>query len=117
ENAAIKTKMHPKTHIKETISRFEKQLKDIGAMYDWSREVITSEPEYYKWTQWLFLQLYQNGLAYRDEAFVNFCPNCQTVLANEQVKGGLCERCDSIVQKKKLKQWFFKISKYAQQLL
>jgi leucyl-tRNA synthetase len=95
----------------------EKQLREMGASFDWDYEVITCEPEYYKWTQWLFLELYKNGLAYRKEAPVNFCTSCNTVLANEQVIDGLCERCESQVIKKNLTQWFFKITDYADELL
>ena len=84
---------------------------------DWTREVVTSRPEYYKWTQWLFLQLYKKGLAYKKEAPVNWCPSCQTVLANEQVIEGTCERCDTPVEAKKLTQWFFRITDYAERLL
>jgi leucyl-tRNA synthetase len=95
-----------------------RQLRTIGAIYDWSREVITCLPEYYKWTQWFFLKLYAAGLAYRGKAAVNWCPKCQTVLANEQVVGdGICWRCDSVVEKKRLEQWFFRITKYADELL
>jgi leucyl-tRNA synthetase len=95
-----------------------RQLRSIGAIYDWSREVITCLPEYYKWTQWFFLKLFEAGLAYRGKAAVNWCPKCQTVLANEQVVGdGICWRCDSTVEKKRLEQWFFRITKYADELL
>ena len=89
----------------------------IGASYDWSREISTHEPEYYRWNQWFFLQMFQRGLAYRKDSAVNWCPNDQTVLANEQVVGGRCERCDAIVTKKKLTQWYFKITEYADRLL
>ena len=95
----------------------EHQLKAIGATYDWDYEVVTCDPNYYKWTQWLFLQMYKNGLAYRKEAPVNWCPSCQTVLANEQVEDGVCERCGSTVVRKNLTQWFFKITQYAEELL
>ena len=117
ENYAIKGGVLPKKSTIENINYIRKQLKQIGAMYDWSKEIITSDPEYYKWTQWLFLQLYKNGLAYRKKAKVNFCPSCQTVLANEQVINGLCERCDSEVIQKDLEQWFFKITEYADKLI
>ncbi len=93
------------------------ELKRLGFSYDWDREVTTCEPDYYKWTQWLFLLLYKNGLAYRKSAPVNWCPSCATVLANEQVVGGLCERCDSVVEKTNLEQWFFRITDYADRLL
>jgi len=117
ENYAIKTGIHPKDHTKNTIKIMEEQLKAIGAMYDWDYEVVTCDPEYYKWTQWLFLQLYKKGLAYRANAPVNWCPSCQTVLANEQVVDSACERCGTEVKKKNLTQWFFKITDYADKLL
>jgi leucyl-tRNA synthetase len=118
ENYAIKTGIHPQDTTNENVTFIRKQLKEIGAMYDWNYEVITSSPEYYKWTQWLFLQFYKNRLAYRGKAQVNWCPGCQTVLANEQVVNeGHCERCDSFVERKFLTQWFFKITSYADKLL
>ena len=117
ENYAVKTGVHPQDTTESSIKYIREQLKSIGAMYDWDYEVITSRPDYYKWTQWIFLQLYKHKLAYRKEAPVNWCPSCQTVLANEQVKDGACERCDSLVEKKNLTQWFFKITKYANELL
>ena len=89
----------------------------MGAMFNWENEVVTCLPDYYKWTQWLFLKLYEKGLAYRKKAPVNWCPSCNTVLANEQVVDGECERCGSIVTKKDLTQWFFKITDYADELL
>src|SRR3990167_7910296 len=100
ENAAIKNNSHPKAFTQKAIIRFREQLKEIGAMYDWDREINSSDPSYYKWTQWLFLQLYKAGLAYRKKAPVNWCPNCKTVLANEQVVAGECERCGTKVTKK-----------------
>ncbi|MEG1791922.1 MAG: leucine--tRNA ligase [Clostridia bacterium] len=117
ENYAIKTGIHPKDSTYKNIETMEKQLKAIGATYDWDYEVITCDPSYYKWTQWLFLQLYKRGLAYRKEAPVNWCPSCQTVLANEQVIDNECERCGSPVVRKNLTQWFFKITDYAEELL
>jgi len=117
ENYAIKHGVHPAVSTADNISYIRQQIKSIGAMYDWDKEVNTSDPPYYKWTQWLFLQLYNNGLAYRKKAPVNWCPTCKTVLANEQVLQGLCERCDSDVTKKDLTQWFFKITDYAERLL
>jgi len=118
ENAAISRGIHPYTWTMQNIERMRRQLKSLGAIYDWSREVITCLPEYYKWTQWLFFKLYQAGLAYRDKAPVNWCPNCQTVLANEQVLSeGLCERCKTAVTRKDLEQWFFRITDYADELL
>ncbi|MBD3374564.1 leucine--tRNA ligase, partial [candidate division KSB1 bacterium] len=117
ENYAIKQGIHPKTSTENNIEYIRKQLKAFGAMYDWSKEINTSSPEYYKWTQWMFLQLYKHDLAYRKKAAVNWCPSCQTVLANEQVIEGACERCESQVEAKDLEQWFFKITHYAQELL
>ncbi|HHY77583.1 MAG TPA: leucine--tRNA ligase [Clostridiales bacterium] len=117
ENYAIKTGIHPQDSTMKNIETMEKQLREMGAMFDWDYEVITCLPEYYKWTQWMFLQLYKAGLAYRKEAPVNWCPSCQTVLANEQVIDNHCERCESEVTKKNLIQWFFKITAYAEELL
>ena len=117
ENYAIKTGIHPCDSTVKNIATMEGQLKRIGAMFDWTQEIKTCMPDYYKWTQWLFLKLYENGLAYRKEAPVNWCPECNTVLANEQVIGGVCERCGHTVVKKNLTQWFFKITKYAEELL
>lgn len=117
ENYAIKTSIHPHDSTMKNIATMEEQLKKIGAMYDWDYEVCTCLPEYYKWTQWLFLQLYKHGLAYRKAAPVNWCPSCNTVLANEQVIQGECERCGSTVVRKNLTQWFFKITDYADELL
>ncbi|MDD4839531.1 MAG: leucine--tRNA ligase [Clostridia bacterium] len=117
ENYAIKTGIHPEDSTLKNIATMEKQLKAIGATFDWDYEVKTCMPDYYKWTQWLFLQLYKKGLAYRKEAPVNWCPSCNTVLANEQVKEGECERCGSVVVRKNLTQWFFKITDYAEELL
>ncbi|MBI2638695.1 leucine--tRNA ligase [Candidatus Peregrinibacteria bacterium] len=117
ENYAIKTGVAPKESTEKNISYMRQQLGRIGTMYDWSKEVNTSHPDYYKWTQWVFLELFKKGLAYRKEAPVNWCGSCQTVLANEQVKEGLCERCDTTVIQKDLTQWFFKITDYAEDLL
>jgi len=117
ENAAIKRKIHPAVWTEQNISRMEGQLKRLGFSYDWSREVITSHPDYYKWTQWIFLQLYKAGLAYKKKAPVNWCPSCATALANEQVVNGLCERCDTPVTKKQMEQWFLRITNYADRLL
>jgi len=118
ENAAISRGIHPFTWTMDNVERMRSQLKSIGAIYDWRREVITCLPDYYKWTQWFFLKLYEAGLAYRGKAPVNWCPKCQTVLANEQVMDeGLCERCDSAVIRKDLEQWFFRITAYAEELL
>jgi len=118
ENAAISHGIHPYDWTMRNIENMRRQLRSIGAIYDWNREVVSCLPEYYKWTQWFFLKLYHSGLAYRARAPVNWCPKCQTVLANEQVVGeGLCERCGTAVTKKDLEQWFFRITKYAEELL
>jgi len=116
ENAAISRGIHPFVWTMQNIENMRRQLKSIGAIYDWSREVITCLPQYYKWTQWFFLKLYENGLAYRGKAPVNWCPQCQTVLANEQVVDGSCERCGTAVTRRDLEQWFFAITKYADEL-
>ena len=117
ENAAMKHGADPETWTDENIAYMTKQLKMLGLSYDWDREVATCKPDYYKWTQWLFLQLYKKGLAYKKEAAVNWCETCGTVLANEQVIDGKCWRCDNIVEKKYLSQWFLKITDYADVLL
>lgn len=117
ENYAIKTGTPPAVSTEKNVETMIKQLSRIGTMYDWSKTVNTSKPEYYRWTQWLFLQMYKNGLAYKKEANVNWCPSCQTVLANEQVKEGKCERCGTNVVQKDLNQWFWKITQYADRLL
>ncbi len=117
ENMAIKTGEPPAKFTEEAIATINRQLRRLGVSIDWTREVVTSRPEYYKWTQWLFLQFYKKGLAYKKEAPVNWCPSCQTVLANEQVVEGACERCDTGVEAKKLTQWFFRITDYAERLL
>ena len=117
ENAAIKRGIHPYKWTSRNIDNMRRQLKSMGTIYDWSREVITCQPEYYKWTQWFFLKLYEAGLAYRAKAPVNWCPNCQTVLANEQVVEGFCERCGAAVIHRDLEQWFFRITRYADELM
>ena len=118
ENYAIKTGVHPKDSTLKNISDIRDMMKQMGGMYDWDAELMTCVPEYYKWNQWLFLQLYKKGLAYRKNAPVNWCPSCQTVLANEQVlNDGNCERCGTTVIQKNLTQWFFKITDYADELL
>ena len=117
ENAAIKRGIHPKDWTMSNIENMRRQLKSIGAIYDWDREIITCLPEYYKWTQWFFLRLWQAGLAYRAKAPVNWCPNCQAVLANEQVVNGECWRCETSVTRRDLEQWFFRITKYADELM
>ena len=117
ENFAIKQGTHPKDQTKKNVANFKVQLGKLGALFDWDHSVDTSTPEYYKWTQWLFLKLYKAGLAYRAEAPVNWCPSCKTVLADEQVIQGKCERCDSEVVQKQTEQWFLKITQYAERLL
>jgi len=117
ENAAIKHGIHPFTWTMQNVDNMRRQLKSMGAIYDWSREVITCLPGYYKWTQWFFLKLYEAGLAYRAKAPVNWCPQCQTVLANEQVVDGFCERCGAAVVRRDLEQWFFRITRYADELM
>jgi len=117
ENAAIKNRIHPARWTWDNINSMRSQLKSLGLSYDWSREVATCHPDYYRFTQWLFLQLYHNKLAYKKKQAVNWCPSCATVLANEQVVAGCCERCDTEVEKKDLEQWFFRITAYADRLL
>jgi leucyl-tRNA synthetase len=117
ENFALKIGTHPMELIPRNVENFTRQLKRIGAMYDWDHAVNTTDPSYYRWTQWLFLQLYKGGLAVKKEAPVNWCPSCQTVLANEQVVAGACERCGTPVEQRYLSQWFFRITEYAHRLL
>lgn len=117
ENAAIKRGSDPREWTYENIAVQKASMRRYACSFDWDRVLHTSDPEYYKWNQWLFLQMYKKGLAYRKDSPVNWCPNCQTVLANEQVVAGLCERCDTAVTKKKLNQWYFKITDYADRLL
>ncbi len=117
ENYAIQTGIHPRESTWQNIATMRNQLREMGAMFDWDYEVVTCDPSYYRWTQWIFLKLYHSGLAYRAEAPVNWCPNCMTVLANEQVVEGLCERCDGEVSHRYMTQWFFRITEYADRLL
>ncbi|OLZ10818.1 leucine--tRNA ligase, partial [Sulfobacillus thermosulfidooxidans] len=117
ENAAIKNGIPPRTSTMANIAYMKQQMKQMGLSFDWSREVTTSEPEYYRFTQELFLLFYERGLAYQKEGAVNWCPSCETVLANEQVEDGLCWRCDSVVTKRDLTQWYFRITDYAERLL
>ncbi|HZJ56735.1 MAG TPA: leucine--tRNA ligase [Clostridia bacterium] len=117
ENAAIERDIHPDEWTRSNIDTMREQLKGLGFSYDWNREVATSSPDYYKWTQWLFLQFFKKGMAYKKKSSVNWCPSCETVLANEQVVNGGCERCSTEVDKKELEQWFFRITEYAQRLL
>jgi leucyl-tRNA synthetase len=117
ENAAIERGVHPEAWTQENILYMKTQLRRMGLSYDWEREIATCDPEYYRWNQWIFLQFYKKGLAYKKNSFVNWCPSCETVLANEQVVDGACWRCDSIVVQKELEQWFFRITDYAEELL
>ena len=117
ENAAIKRGENPQTWTYENIEMQKSSMRRYACSFDWDRVMNTCDPEYYKWNQWLFLKMYERGLAYRKDSAVNWCPSCQTVLANEQVVGGQCERCDNMVTKKKLNQWYFKITDYADRLL
>jgi len=117
ENYAIKKKIHPSLVVKNNVKNFTRQLNSLGLGYDWQRQVNTTDPGYYKWTQWIFLQLFKKGLAYEAEIPVNWCPNDKTVLANEEVADGCCERCGTKVERKKLKQWILKITAYADRLL
>ena len=117
ENFAIKNHVHPKIITRKNIENFKRQLKSLGLSFDWSREIDTTDPEYYKWTQWIFLQLFKRGLAYKKEMSVNFCTSCKCVLANEEVVGGVCERCGSEVVQKVKSQWMLKITEYAERLI
>jgi leucyl-tRNA synthetase len=117
ENAAIERGVHPEVWTRENILYMKTQLQRMGLSYDWDREIATCEPEYYRWNQWIFLQFFKKGLAYKKNSFVNWCPSCETVLANEQVIDGACWRCDSAVIQKELEQWFFRITDYAEELL
>ncbi|MCL4261345.1 MAG: class I tRNA ligase family protein, partial [Anaerolineales bacterium] len=119
EGAAIKNNIHPKKWTYANIERMQKQMRSMGAMFDWEREAISCDPEYYRWTQWFFIQLYKHGLAYRKKAAMDWCPSCNTTLAREQVKGDdrVCDRCGTPVIKKELEQWFFRTTKYADELL
>lgn len=117
ENYAIKNKVHPAAAVTKNIKRFKEQLTKLGFTYDWSRELSTTDPEYYRWTQWIFLQMFNEGLAYESYAPINWCPSCKTGLANEDLEDGKCERCGSVVEKKPLRQWVLKITDYADRLL
>lgn len=117
ENAAIDNDIHPAIWTEENISYMRHQLKRMGFSYDWDREIASLHPEYYRWNQWFFLKMYERGLAYRKGSFVNWCDSCQTVLANEQVEGGLCWRCETPVRQKELEQWFLRITDYSEELL
>lgn len=117
ENFAIKTGIHPRITTDKAIGNFKRQINSVGFAYDWDREVNTTDPRYYKWTQWIFLQLYKMGLAYEGVMPINWCPSCKTGLANEEVTGGKCERCGTVVERKDLRQWILRITKYADRLL
>ena len=117
ENYAIKNHVHPEEITKKNIARFKQQIQSLGISFDWSREISTIDPKYYKWTQWIFLQLFKNGLAYKKEMSVNWCTSCKCVLANEEVVNGVCERCGSEVIHKVKSQWMLKITAYAQRLI
>lgn len=117
ENDAIKKKVHPRSNTDKNIATFKKQLATIGAVYDWDKELNTTDPAYYRWTQWIFVQMYNAGLAYEDVLPINWCPSCLTGLANEEVEGGGCERCGTAVEKREIRQWVLRITQYAQRLL
>ena len=117
ENAAIKAGAHPAGWTQANITTMKRQLQELGIAYDWTREISTCDPAYYKWTQWIFLKMHERGLAYRRKSFVNWCPSCQTTIANEEVHEGTCWRCDSAVVRRELEQWFLRITKYADRLL
>lgn len=117
ENYAIKNKVHPKISTQKNIDTFKKQIKQMGAIYDWTKELNTTDPDYYKWTQWIFLKMYEKGLAYESDMPINWCPSCLTGLANEEVVAGGCERCGSKVERRNIRQWVLKITEYAEKLL
>ena len=117
ENHAIKHGIHPSAAVRDNVVTFKRQLQEMSAVFDWDREIDTTDPEYYKWTQWIFVQMFKKGLAYEKDMPLNWCPQCKTVLANEESAGGECERCGSVVTKKMLRQWMLKITEYADRLL
>ncbi|HPX12796.1 MAG TPA: class I tRNA ligase family protein, partial [Treponemataceae bacterium] len=117
ENYAIKTGTHPRITTEENITKFRQQIKSFGFSYDWDREISTCEDDYYHWTQWIFLQLFKQGLAYEAETPINWCPSCKTGLANEEVKDGRCDRCGTQTTRKNIRQWLLKITQYADRLL
>ena len=117
ENFAIKNHIHPEIVTKNNVARFKAQLQSLGLSFDWDREINTTDPEYYRWTQWIFEQLFKHGLAYKKEMAVNWCTSCKCVLANEEVVGGVCERCGGEVVRKVKSQWMLKITAYAQRLI
>src|SRR3990172_7242402 len=112
ENDAIKKGIHPKVSTANNIANFKRQLKQLGALYDWDKEINTTDPEYYKWTQWIFLQMFKAGLAYESDMPINWCPSCLTGLANEEVVDGKCERCGANVEEKNIRQWVLRITAY-----
>ena len=113
ENYAIKNKLHPRISTDKNVEVFKKQLKKRGLTYDWSREINTTDPKFYKWTQWAFLKMFEKGLAFESNEPVNWCPSCKTVLANEDLENGRCERCDSEIEQKPIRQWVLRITNYA----
>lgn len=117
ENYAMQTKQHPRLVTDKNIIQFERQLKQVGYSFDWARTIDTTQPDYYKWTQWIFIQLFKKGLAYKATTTVNFCPKCKVVLANEESQGGVCDRCGAEVVQKEKDVWFLKIREYAERLL
>lgn len=117
ENYALKMKIHPQQATDQNVNNFRRQIKRFGFSYDWTREVNTTDPEYYKWTQWIFLKLFEKGLAYEAKVPINWCPDCKTGLANEEVTDGLCERCGSVIERRNMRQWMLRITKYAERLL
>ena len=117
ENFAIKNKIHPAIVTRNNVKRFKEQLQSLGLSFDWDREINTTDPKYFHWTQWIFLKMFQKGLAYKKEMAVNWCTSCKVVLANEEVVGGVCERCGGEVVRKVKSQWMLKITEYAQRLL
>ena len=117
ENDAIKKGIHPRVSTEKNIAVFKTQLKEVGALYDWSKELDTTDPDYYKWTQWIFLQMHKKGLTYQSNMPINWCPSCKTGLANEEVVNGGCERCGTLVTKKNIPQWVLRITHYAEPLL
>src|SRR3989344_2361191 len=116
ENYAIKTGIHPTITTAENIKTFTKQLKGLGFSFDWDKAVVTTDPGYYRWTQWIFLKMYEQGLAYKDKIAINWCPSCKIGLANEEVVSGACERCGTAVEKREKEQWMLRITKYADRL-
>ena len=113
ENFAMKNHIHPEIVTKNNVARFKEQLKSLGLSFDWDREINTTDKDYYKWTQWIFLKMFENGLVYRDKAFVNYCPSCKVVLSNEDSQGGKCDICHSDVVQKSKDVWYLRITEYA----